>query len=268
MSQTDEPVGETTPQEELQVWRNAVLIPMNRLVPNDWNPNVEDAEVFNELVREMEMEGWDEPILVVPLGDGQYRIINGEHRYHAAQILGLQEAPCVIKERWDERTQKIKTVRRNVLHGSLNPAKLQRLVGQLAPSPEMLPALRLELGMAEKEFAQKVLRDLRPRDRVVDEALVATRDRLRSSENLAFILSRIFQEYGDDLERSFMFFMYGRKMHLMLEMGPAMRQVVEDAILESREQHRDLNEILGRRWRQSMEAEQEAGPGVGNGGPA
>lgn len=37
------------------------------------------------------------PLLVQPLGNGTYKLIDGNHRYEAAKAIGIVEVPCVVK---------------------------------------------------------------------------------------------------------------------------------------------------------------------------
>lgn len=148
-------------------FNDAVMIPIGNFEVNDFNPNEQTAETFNELVKEIQQEGFDEPLKVVPTGEGEsqivdgvetgtarYRIIGGEHRYHAGRMLKYTKLPAIIKPEWDDRTQRIKTVRLNMLRGHPDDVKLQRLVGGLAPNLSQVEGLRSSLAMSERDFAR------------------------------------------------------------------------------------------------------------------
>lgn len=47
------------------------------------------------LITSIESYGILEPLLVAPLGNGRYKIVAGERRYHAALSCGLTELPCL-----------------------------------------------------------------------------------------------------------------------------------------------------------------------------
>ena len=58
---------------------------------------VNDDEAMAELVESVKGEGILTALLVRPLGDGEYEIIAGHRRRHAAQLAGLKEVPVIIR---------------------------------------------------------------------------------------------------------------------------------------------------------------------------
>lgn len=52
---------------------------------------------MTELVESVKEEGILTALLVRPLGDGEYEIIAGHRRRHAAQLAGLKEVPVIIR---------------------------------------------------------------------------------------------------------------------------------------------------------------------------
>lgn len=58
---------------------------------------VNDDEAMEELVESVKEEGILTALLVRPLGDGEYEIIAGHRRRHAAQLAGLKEVPVIIR---------------------------------------------------------------------------------------------------------------------------------------------------------------------------
>ena len=58
---------------------------------------VNDDEAMAELVESVKEEGILTALLVRPLGDGEYEIIAGHRRRHAAQLAGLKEVPVIIR---------------------------------------------------------------------------------------------------------------------------------------------------------------------------
>jgi len=71
-------------------------IPIDLIHPNAWNPQAQDEITFQRLVDEIRDVGFIDPLEVVPMDDGTYRIIGGEHRWQAAKIVGLDELPCAV----------------------------------------------------------------------------------------------------------------------------------------------------------------------------
>ena len=71
--------------------------------PNPYQPRVKlDEPRFRELVASMEVTGLLQPVVVRRHLDG-YQLIAGERRWRAAQKLGWQKIPAVVKEA-DDRT--------------------------------------------------------------------------------------------------------------------------------------------------------------------
>ena len=58
---------------------------------------VNDDEAMEELVESVKEEGILTALLVRPMGDGEYEIIAGHRRRHAAQLAGLKEVPVIIR---------------------------------------------------------------------------------------------------------------------------------------------------------------------------
>lgn len=116
-------------------------IKLNKFKENPWNPNEMTERTFNHLKKEYKRVGFLQPILARPIGD-YYEIIDGEHRWKAAKLLGLDTIPAVIVELTDEQA-KITTLNMNSIKGSNNPIKYAELLIDL-----------------EKKYDIKVLGDL------------------------------------------------------------------------------------------------------------
>lgn len=231
------------------------MISVDKLEPNDWNPQTMTDSKFNELVEEIREDGFDDAIHVVPHPDptkqGVFRIINGEHRWQAARVLGISEIPCVIKDKWtDEKVQKVKTVRRNLLRGDLDKMRFSKLVRNLndvgIPLKDMPAALGFE---NDAEFREKFV--AQERDKEEQKVQAATRtakdDEKRESAvvgNLSFILNEIFSQYGDSIQQGFLFFCHKNKFHLLVQMDDKMQKLIEAAVKYLRESGKNINPFL------------------------
>lgn len=77
----------------------AGIVPVSRLRPNTFNYNVQKPETFNKTVESIRSLGFVSEVLVRsgndngPFTDGRLEIINGEHRWRAAQMLGMSDVP-------------------------------------------------------------------------------------------------------------------------------------------------------------------------------
>jgi len=105
-------------------------IPVEKLTPNPWNPNRMSLEMRHKLKEYIKREGFVEPIVVRPRGDG-YEILGGFHRWSIAGELGYKSVPCVVVN-LDDRRAKILSVNLNEMKGQSLPDLLANLVHDLS----------------------------------------------------------------------------------------------------------------------------------------
>lgn len=102
-----------------------LMIPVQALAANEYNPNRMTDSEFAELVAEIEHLGRvPKPIVARPNGEA-YLIVDGEHCWRAAQEAGLSEVACEVIE-VDEFEAMRQTYKRNQ-HGTHNPVLLGRM---------------------------------------------------------------------------------------------------------------------------------------------
>jgi len=143
-----------------------VQIELNKISPNDYNPNVMPEDILAKLRAEIADKGSCVPIIVRRRGDG-YEIVDGEHRWRICRELGLEEIPCIVKD-YDDNEAKIKTLQLNYLQGSVVPIRLAHLIHDLNKeikledlagrlpyeTPQMMD--NLELLKFPDDFGQKI----------------------------------------------------------------------------------------------------------------
>jgi ParB-like chromosome segregation protein Spo0J len=81
--------------------------------PNDYNPNRQNEHEFTMLCKSIEEDGFTQPVIISE--DGV--IVDGEHRWRAAQHVGLAAIP-VVRVPMDSTQAKIATLRHNRARGS------------------------------------------------------------------------------------------------------------------------------------------------------
>jgi hypothetical protein len=216
--------------------REAVLISVDNLHPNEWNPNAQSDETFNQLVDEIKEDGFEQPLNVVPCaknGDGHYVIIGGEHRWKAARVLGLSEVPCYVHEDWDEAKQKLKTVRRNLMTGTLDDVKFTAMVKDLETrfeiDPQELPKL---LGFDdEREFAKHYVEEKESADRsFIDALLSEAKKESHAVDAVVDIVSNIFSEAGDTIDQNFLHFAFKGSVQTVILCDEACNSSVKSMI--------------------------------------
>lgn len=88
-------------------------------------------EALQELADSIRAQGILQPLVVRPIGGGQYEIIAGERRWRAAQLASLTEVPVIIRDVPDEAAMAIALIE-NIQREDLNPLEeaiaIQRLL--------------------------------------------------------------------------------------------------------------------------------------------
>ncbi|MDB5819184.1 MAG: parB [Rhizobacter sp.] len=105
---------------------------IDQLRPGKYQPRTRmDEGSLYELAESIKAQGIMQPILVRPLGGGQYEIIAGERRSRAATIAGLDEVPVLVRDVPDEAAAAMSLIE-NIQREDLNPLEeaqgIQRLV--------------------------------------------------------------------------------------------------------------------------------------------
>jgi len=227
------------------VWDGAQMIAVSNLTPNSWNPNVQRDEVFNSLCEEIEKDGFDEPIIAVPIGGERYRIVNGEHRYHAAKILGLSEVPVVIKENWTEEEQKIKTVRRNMLKGELDKDKFNQLIQGVADKTGKDVEEIARQAVISPDHVKKYLEKQKEMvTGVTDQIMEETRHEISTIDDLSLTLRSIIDEYGDTIPNDFLYFLFKNKMHMMVRLDDELKNMMDRMSVGLKQNNMNVRDFL------------------------
>lgn len=108
-------------------------IPVELLRRGKYQPRVDmRQETLQELADSIRAQGVVQPIVVRPVGK-EYEIIAGERRWRAAQLAGLSEVPCVVRNVPDQAAVAMALIE-NIQRENLNPLEeanaLQRLIDE------------------------------------------------------------------------------------------------------------------------------------------
>jgi ParB-like chromosome segregation protein Spo0J len=131
----------TPPPPSLEI----VYLPTEKLHPNPWNPNQQNPGVARALTESLDSFGHIAPVSVRvhPEIDGNWQIIDGEHRWREAIRRGDPEVPCVVLTLDDAQARKL-TVILNEVSGDADVALLGRLLvelQELGPDADLSHAL-------------------------------------------------------------------------------------------------------------------------------
>lgn len=126
----------------------------NDVYPNAYNPNRQTDREFELLCSSMKEDGFTTPILVHAKTK---EIVDGEHRWRAAQHLGLKEIPAVFVDMTMEQ-MRISTLRHNRARGSEDIELSIRILQDLREIGALDHAVD-SLGMSDREL-QALISDL------------------------------------------------------------------------------------------------------------
>lgn len=205
-------------------------LPLDLLDVAEWNPQMMDDKEFNRLVDELRDTGQIDPIQVVPLDNGRYRIIGGHQRTMAAKVLGWDQISCVVlsDKKWqNEDLQKFMTVRLNVLKGKINPEKFAALYHQMAEKYGN-DAVGSLMGFTDEDAMNRLVGSVRKglQDAGLPEKQIKRFDKatekMKTVDDLSLILNRMFTDFGDTLGCNFMVFVFGGKKHLYIKTDRAL----------------------------------------------
>jgi hypothetical protein len=244
------------------------LIPVEEIEPNNWNPNEMSNDEFDWLVEEITEVGFIDPLEVVPMVDGGFRILGGAHRHQAAKALGMAEVPCVVLSdaKWqDADLQKFVTVRLNQLHGKANPDKMIALYRELETKYGEKSMQRL-FAYTDDDAWKKLIKQMKkslkaaglPKD--VQQKFDAASANAKGIDDLGLILNKIFHDHGDTLQHSFMVFSYGGKEHTYVAMSKQTRNAVALVLDHCKSWGKDVNEVIGKlteAWVKEAEAQEQ-----------
>ena len=109
-------------------------LPTIALQPGKYQPRTRmDPGSLEELAASIKAQGVMQPIMVRPVGEDAFEIIAGERRWRAAQIAGLAEVPCLVREIPDEAALAMSLIE-NIQREDLNPLEeaggIQRLIDE------------------------------------------------------------------------------------------------------------------------------------------
>jgi ParB family chromosome partitioning protein len=121
-------------------------IPVDSIAPNARQPRqVFDEDAMEELKASIEQVGFLQPIVVRDLTGGQYELVMGERRWRAAQALGRDVIPAIVRETRDDAMLR-DALLENIHRANLNPLEEAAAYQQLLE----------EFGATHDELARRI----------------------------------------------------------------------------------------------------------------
>lgn len=117
---------------QAEVLGTPMTVPTKDLRPNTWNYNTQSETVFNKLVASMRRHGFVKRITTrqVP-GVPGYEIVDGEHRWRAAQLLGITDVHIDDLGAVEDAKAKELTILLNELGGRPDDVRLGDLLREI-----------------------------------------------------------------------------------------------------------------------------------------
>ncbi|MBB6346075.1 ParB family chromosome partitioning protein [Nonomuraea muscovyensis] len=117
-------------------------VPLAAIVPNPRQPrDVFDEERLDELAASIREVGLLQPIVVRPVGGGQYELIMGERRWRASKQAGLDAVPAIVRNTQDDdllRDALIENLQREQLNALEEAAAYQQLLDDFQATHDQL----------------------------------------------------------------------------------------------------------------------------------
>ncbi|MEU4566108.1 ParB/RepB/Spo0J family partition protein [Micromonospora sp. NPDC023956] len=121
-------------------------IPVDSILPNPKQPRqVFDEEALEELKTSIEEVGFLQPIVVRQLDGEKYELVMGERRWRAAQAVGRESIPAIVRDTRDDAMLR-DALLENIHRANLNPLEEAAAYQQLLE----------EFGATHEELARRI----------------------------------------------------------------------------------------------------------------
>lgn len=133
---------------------NVKWIHRDKLTPNNYNPNAVAPPELKLLAVSILEDGWTQPIVVLPLNDGTYQIVDGFHRWTLSGTEALSKyggMVPVVEVKQDPVHQKMSTIRHNRARGTHGVLPMAKIVRSIIESGVSMEEMRIRLGMDKEE---------------------------------------------------------------------------------------------------------------------
>lgn len=136
---------------------NIKAIPIEDIQANSYNPNHVAPPEMKLLYESIKEDGYTMPIVVYPLGNGKYEIVDGYHRY-TTMLLHRDiyereggKLPCSIIDK-DKSNRMASTIRHNRARGSHSIELMMNIVSELKKAGMSDAWIMKEIGMDADEL--------------------------------------------------------------------------------------------------------------------
>ena len=134
---------------------NVRWVHRDNLIPNNYNPNAVAPPELKLLAISILEDGWTQPIVVLPLNDGTYQIVDGFHRWTISGTDALSKyggMVPIVEVKQDPVHQKMSTIRHNRARGTHGVLPMAKIVRSIIESGVSLKEMEFRLGMDKEEI--------------------------------------------------------------------------------------------------------------------
>lgn len=230
------------------------------LRPAEDNPKDPTNQTLNNLVQSIRESGFNENLLVVPddnfpkpklpkpwekINEGMFVIVSGHNKFRACEVVGIDHIPCAVALDWDEDFRQFVMIRMNSIKDPINAGKFatlhDKLIGKYteeAVDTMMLfsdqNAIQQMLGSVRKALPSKRQR----------EKLDERKGEVKSVDDLASVVTEMFKESGNTLDRGYMIFTFGKSDHIYVTMTKELKPLVDALVLRSESESTHIAELF------------------------
>ena len=163
---------------------SAMDIEIEKIRPFKDHPfKVLDDDKMQDLIESIRINGILSPVLIRPVGNDRYEMVSGHRRMHAAQMLGLERVPAIIREMTDDEAT-VKMVDSNIQREELLPSE------KAFAYKMKMEAMRRSVGRHSKENVSQIGTHFRA-DRELAEQVNESRNQIRRYIRLTELLPEL-----------------------------------------------------------------------------
>jgi len=236
------------------------LIPVEKIVPNEWNPNEQDPETFDLLVESMKTDGVLRDILVRYFADrDEYEIVQGEWTWRAAKVNGIKELWAIVAtpEEIDDDKAKELSVRLNEIRGKLNIRKLIRLI-ESQKAKYSKEEMQKRFGIKSSQFEKIYRETAKNLPEYVRKDLEKVKDEIQTVDQLMEIIRDLMKKHGETIKKNrFIFFTIGKSKAIKIRCNDKTWRQISEIAGKAKAASRDINEYLAPAFSAVLEEEQD-----------
>lgn len=130
-----------------------MIIDIDKLEPNSYNPNSMSELKFNALIKSIKEEKWNRlfPIEVLPEENWKYKIIDWEHRYKAMKEAWIKLAHIEISD-LEDWYAKLRTLSKNSIHWTHDIIEEAQLIADIKSQWIVDSEIMSSIWIDEKEL--------------------------------------------------------------------------------------------------------------------